>query len=212
MNSKKEDVKRNDRGDGVLASTLKGVGLRSAPAVRLMRKLLEAGRIQPVLEAVAEVLLSESILSGRVPTNAGRPTQDFALAAEAAISDVVNEYHMQGNPLTSRYVPPLGLVAEMCKQWIVGFAAPIPETSYIRGTLGDPEIQDRLTVVALKLRELFMSKTEVRPQYDDAPGWFMHAEKLEALCRDASVAMFLAFQHPNDTNHQLIHGDDDELG
>lgn len=212
MNSKNEDVKRNERGDRVLASTLKGVGLRSAPAVRLLRKLLEAGHVQPVLEAVAEVLLSESILSGKVPVNAGKPSQDFALAAEAAIADVVDTYHMQGNPLTSRHVPPLGLVAEMCKQWIVGFAAPIPETSYIRGTLGDPEIQDRLTVVALKMRELFLSRSEVRPQHDNAPGWFLHAEKLEGLCRDVSVAMFLAFQHPNETNHRLIHGDDDELG
>lgn len=207
MNSKKQRPDGKERPAQNLAGTLKGVGLRSAGAVKLLRKLLEAGRVQMVLEGVAEVLLSESILSGKVPTNAGRPTQDLALAAEAAITDVVDSYHMAGNPLTSRYVPPLGLVAEMCKQWIVGFAPQIPNTFSLRRGLDEPEVQDRLGVVALKARELILAKSEVRPQYDDAPGWFLHEEKLEDLCRSLALLLFLAFEHPNEVNHELIHGE-----
>lgn len=209
MNAKKPESDEKGRLKPNLAGTLKGVGLRSPGAVKLLRKLLEAGHVQRALEGVAEVLLSEAVLSGKVPTNAGRPTQDLALAAEAAIADVVDEYHMAGNPLTSRHVPPLGLVAEMCKQWIVGFAPPIPNTFSLKRGLEDPEVQDRLGVVALKAREIILQTSDT---YDSTGSWEssevrFSGEKLEDLCRKLSLLLFLAFEHPNEINHELIHGE-----
>ena len=207
MNSKKSNTGGGQGAKPTLGGTLKGVGLRSASAVKLMRKLLEAGHVQRVLEGVAEVLLSESQLAGRVPLNAGKPTQDLALAAEAAIADIVNEYHMQGNPLTSRYVPPLGLTAEMCKQWIVGFAPQIPTTFSLKHGLSEPEVQDRLGVVALHARQIFLEHSEVLPVPELPPGVFIHEEKFEDLCRKVALLLFLAFEHPNEVNHELIHGE-----
>jgi hypothetical protein len=169
-----------------------------------MRKLLEAGHVQRVLEGVAEVLLSEAQLAGRVPHNAGKPSQDLAIATEAAITDVVNEYHMGGNPLTSRYVPPLGLVAEMCKQWIVGFAPQIPTTFSLKHGLDEPEVQDRLGVVALHSRQILLQHSESIPA---PPGVFIPEEKFESLCRKLALLLFLAFEHPNEVNHELIHGE-----
>jgi hypothetical protein len=205
MNSKKVESEKKVPGGSALVSVLKGVGLRSSKAVQLLRKLLEAGAVQSVLESVAEVLLSESILNGKVPANAGQPSKDFALAVEAAISDVVSEYHMQGNPLTSRFVPPLGLVSEMCKQWIVGFAPRILETFHLPGIPDDPEVQDRLAVVALTARKMMTKKGKLSEGVIS-----IKEDDLEDFCRKMSVALFLAFQHPNEANHRLIHGDEDD--
>lgn len=189
-----------------LVGALKGRGLRSLQAVRLMRKLCEAGDVQLVLEAVAAVLLSESLSSGAVPPNAGVVSKDLGYAVEAAIREIVEAYHLDGNPLTTRHVTTDELVAEMCKQWARGFAPPIADTLSIRGTLSDPEIQDRLTVVALRLRELIIEKTDPLGGEAEPTGYHLDAETLEVLCKDAALAMFTAFETPNETNHELIHG------
>jgi hypothetical protein len=193
-----------------LTGALKGAGLRSAASVKVLRKLLAAGHEQAVLESVAEVLLSEAIQAGRVAANAGKPSQDFAMAVEAEIVDVVREYHEGGNPLTSRFVAPEYLVSEMCKQWLAGFAAPISETLSVPGQIDDPEVSDRLAVVALAARDLIRKKADAQPGVapDGNPTtiWSLNDFALEDVCRSLSIALFLAFKHPNDANHEIIHG------
>lgn len=209
MNSKKQLIDKKEGADQPLVSVLKGVGLRSATGVKLLRRLLAAGNIQPVLEGVAEVLLNESIQSGRVPANVGVPTQDFAMAVEGAITDVVNEYHLGGNPLTSRSATPLQLIAEMCKRWLSGFAEPIHESFDVPGAVDDPEVSGRLTVVALAARDMIAKRAERRQETVDGAArevWVLPDTALEDFCRSMSVALFLAFKHPNEANHRLVHG------
>lgn len=188
-----------------LIASMKALGLKSAPVMRVMRKLCEAGHAQLVLEAAACVLLSKAELEGKVPPNAGVMSKDLAAAAEAALRDVASEYHQSGNPLTPRYAEVDHLHAELCKQWVQGFAPPIPETHSIRGTLSDPEVQDRLTIVTLVLRELIVDKTSPLGGEAEPSGYHLDADALEGLCRDAAVLMFRAFENPNLTNHDLIH-------
>jgi len=183
-----------------LAAILKGSGLRSHSATRLLRKLCDAGEVQLALEAVAEVLLLEAQASGAAPINAGVISKDFALAAEGALHDVAREYLNSGTVLF-RFVPVSSLHAELCKQWIQRAAPPIPQEIVIKGTMSDPEIQDRLTVVALRMRQLLFEHGE--PSGDALT---LPLESMEGLCRGIANALFLAFQNPNEANHELIHG------
>jgi hypothetical protein len=190
-----------------LVGAMKGLGLKHGSLVKAVRRLCETGHAQLVLEATAEVLLSNAILSGAVPPNAGVMSKDLALAVEAALLPVARDHLQDGTPLW-KYATADHLHAEMCKQWVQGFAPPIPETHSIRGTLSDPEVQDRLTVVTLVLRELILEASDT---YDSTGAFesdevrFSASERLEKLCRDAAVTMFRAFEHPNTTNHELIH-------
>lgn len=190
-----------DKRQSTLAAILKSSGLRSQTGLRAMNSLLDAGAFVVVTEAVAEVMLSNGIQCGRIPANSGMKTRELCSAAEEAIQHEVKVYHEEGNPLTSRFISPLGLVAEMAKQWLEGFSLPIPETKSLRGTLSDPEVQDRLTVAALSLQDHFVTQGLL-----DASGALsVPAEKLEGVCRAACLAVFRAFEEPNATNHRLIH-------
>lgn len=198
---------------------LKGVGF--AGARKALRRLCETGDAQLVLEASAAFLLDAGMASGEVPHNAGMMTRDLAVATEAALLDVANKHALGGSVLVPRHASVENLHAELCKQWIRSFSAPIPETYDLERGLEDPEIQARLTVVALKLREL-LDKYRVVNEHEDPSGNVIHSTKsdmllvpedeMESVCSAAALAMFLAFQTPNETNHQLIHGSKKDAG
>lgn len=190
-----------------LASVLKGLGLRNASSVRLLKKLCDAGEVQLAVEAVAEVLLLDSLSTRVVPANAGVISKDLALAAEAALYDVALKYLSSGTVLF-RFVPASSLHAELCKQWIQRAAPPIPQEIVIKGTLSDPEIQDRLTVVALRMRQLLLEQGELSGGMTDetCDTLILPLESMEGLCRGIANALFLAFQNPNEANHELVHG------
>lgn len=166
-----------------------------------MRRMCEAGDAQLVLEAVAEVLLSDAILSQTVPTNAGVLSKDFALAAEGALQDVARAYLDEGAPVF-RYASLESFHAELCKQWLAGFAPPIPKEPVVEGWLADPAINDSLTVAALKLRALFFERAKI---VDDT--LVFPADAIEGMCRSAVKEVFLAIKDPNQANHELLHGD-----
>jgi len=193
-----------------LSSTLKGAGFRSLSAVRLMRRLCDAGEAQLVLEAVAGVLLFEAVSSGKVPANAGSLTKDFALAAEGSLRDLAQSYLDEGAPVF-RFAPVEAFHAELCKQWLRGFPPPIKEEVVVEGELSDPEVQDRLTVVALKLRSLLLERGELSGGMTDdtCDSLTLPVQALEGICRSAANELFLALKRPNEANHQLIHGKHD---
>jgi hypothetical protein len=187
-----------------LSAALIGVGLGDKRALKLLKQFLERGEVQLVVEAVASVLLYENqIKHPRIPRSVGRPTRELASIAEGAITEVVAEYHQGGNPLTDPargFVEPLQLVAEMCKLWIAGFRL-IQVTSRLVPEL-DQEKEDRLTVTALCLRALIARYAETLEDGRLA----LSDDALEGLCRTAAAAMLHAFDHPNETLHELTHG------
>lgn len=204
MSTKPEGASWETR-KSALVGVLKA-GLHSSRAQNLLRKLCEAGDAQLCIEAGAEVLLSAALLQGAVPQNAGVLSKDLAYACEAALLEVAEAYFEGGTPLV-RYASVAQMHAELCKLWLRSFAPPIPETLTIRGTLSDPEVQDRLTVVALALREFVEARC---PLYNGVHT--IELEGFEGFCHDAATLMFNAFEKPNDTNHQLIHGSKPDAG
>jgi hypothetical protein len=199
-------------GDVGMGSALGGVlrakGALAAEVQRIIRAHCEKGNAAGVTVILAEYLLSSGMSRGEIPLNAGIRTGELLERAEEAILRIVNAYHDAGGVLTARgFVSILGLAAEMAKQWISGFAAPIPVETVIKGTLSDPEIQDRLTVVALKVRQLLLSEGDLRGGMTDdtCDALELKVEDLEGICRRAAIAMFLAFQNPNEANHEIIH-------
>lgn len=196
-----------------IAGALRARGVLGGEVQKIIRKHCENGNSQEMIEAVAEAMLAVGISSGRVPPNAGIKTKDLLDRTEAALIKEVEDYHARGGVLTAKgYVSVQGLTAEMAKQWITGFSAPIPETFSIAGTLSDPEIQDRLTLVTLRLRELIMEKVVPLDSVTtgavvDGKYLFVEKDRLEGICRQAAVDMFRAFTKPNETNHELIHGE-----
>jgi hypothetical protein len=195
-------------GDHKIGGVFRAQGVLGADAQRLVRMHCERGNVQEMVEKVADAVLADAIAKGRVPPNAGVKTKDLLERTEAALYVEVESYHAKGGILTAKgFVSIQGLVAEMAKQWLRGFAPPIPTETVVKGTLSDPEIQERLTVVALKLRKLILMNSNVLPDPSLA-GYHIPEEKLEGLCTSAAVAMFMAFQEPNEANHEIIHGEE----
>lgn len=198
-----------------LGSALRGVGLRSHAGIRTIRRLCEAGDVQLVVEAVADILLSEGVASGVIPANAGVLSKDLGYAVEAAVKDAVNRYHLEGNPLTSRWLDsPDYLVAEICKQWLASFAPPIDKTFSLHDRIEEEEVSSRLGVVALVAREILNQYREITEHTDEqgvvtsSPSSVIriHEDQLENICRNLALALFNAFENPNETNHELLHG------
>lgn len=198
-----------------IGGVFRAKGVLHGDSQRLVRLHCEKGNAQEMIEKVAEAMLADGIAKGRIPANAGMKTRDLLERTEAAMLQEVEDYHMKGGYLTAKgFVSLTGMVAEMAKQWLQGFSAPIPTETIIKGTLSDPEVQDRLTLVALKLKRLVCETAE-----DDLGRTAMHNGELrttkliindhdlEGLCQRAAVAMFQAFQEPNETNHEIIHGE-----
>jgi len=192
-----------------IGGVLRAYGVLSAEAQKLVRAHCEKGNTQVMLEAIAEVMLAVGIASGKIPANAGMKTKDLLDRAEEAILKEAQNYNDRGGVLTAKaYASILGLAAEMAKQWLRGFAPPIPTEVEVKGTLEDPEIQDRLTVVALKLREILHEK--LRPQEEnhlepEHSVYTLYAQDIEGICHRAAMEMFRAFVDPNTANHELIH-------
>jgi hypothetical protein len=210
MSSSQTRVSWETRTQAVVG-VLKALGFEKAKIP--LRRLCEAGEAQLVLEASAEFLLSVALIEKTIPQNAGMMTKDLAVATEAALLDLANQHALSGSVLVPRYASVGNLHAELCKQWIRSFSAPIPETYILARGLEDPEIQARLTVVALKLREKLVDAGELRGQARvEEAELVLTLDELEGVCSAAALAMFLAFQKPNETNHQLIHGSDDDAG
>ena len=153
-----------------------------------------------VLEASATVLLLEAIASGAAPGNAGNLSKDFALAVEGSLKDLAQSYLNEGAAIF-RFISVEAFHAELCKQWLAGFAPPISEEFVVQGEVDDPGVQDRLTVVALKLRKLLHERGEVSEDALTVP-----LASIEGICRSAANELFLAFKNPNEANHELIHG------
>jgi len=186
-----------------VSGVLRANGVLSAAAQRTVRLHCEAGNAQAMIAAVSECMLSTAIALGKVPANAGIKTTALLQQTEEALAVLASDYHDRGGVLTAKgYTSIIGLVAEMAKLWLSTFSAPIPTVTIIPGTLSDPEIQDRLCVVALRLRrnlELASTAVDGKLQLD--------ASKLDGICSAAAQAMFVALTEPNETNHKLIHGD-----
>lgn len=192
--------------DGVLRAR----GVLDGDAQRLVRLHCEKGNVQPMVEAISSAMLAVGIASGEIPSNAGVKTKDLLDRAEEAIISAVKRYHEKGGVLIAKgYTSVLGLAAEMAKQWLAAFSPPIPTEVQVKGTLSDPEIQDRLTVVALKLNALLKEKmlaSEHNPYLDpESHTYIIKGEDLEGICQRASLEMFRAFLDPNSANHELIH-------
>lgn len=197
-------------GESRIAGVFKARGVLHGDSQRLVRLHCERGNAQEMIERVAEAMLAEGIAKGRIPANAGMKTRDLLERTEAALLQEVESYHMKGGYLTAKgFVSLTGMVAEMAKQWLQGFSAPIPTETVIKGTLSDPEIQDRLTLVALKLRQLIYEKGRLLGGMTDETCDLLElkVEDIEVLCQRAAVALFQAFQEPNETNHEIIHGE-----
>lgn len=209
MSSSQTRVSWETRTQAVVG-VLKALGFEKAKTP--LRRLCEAGDAQLVLEASAEFLLSVAMIERAVPHNAGMMTKDLATATEAALLDIANKHALSGSVLVPRYASVENLHAELCKQWIRSFSAPIPETYILERGLEDPEIQARLTVVALKLREKLVDAGKLSGVYGKEVQLVLDLDELEGVCSAAALAMFLAFQKPNETNHQLIHGSDNDAG
>lgn len=198
-------------GNHRIGGVFRARGVLSAEAQRLVRLHCERGNAQEMVEKVADALLATAIAVGRVPHNAGVKTKDLLERCEAALYTEAEDYHAKGGVLTAKgFVSIQGLVAEMAKQWLRGFAPPIPTETVVKGTLKDPEIQQRLAVVALKLRDMIWAAATVRDNsspYVDRSDLVITTDDLEGLCQRAATAMFLALQDPNEANHEIIHGE-----
>ncbi len=188
-----------------LVAALKAHGLKSPRGVKVIKQLCQAGQAQTALEAVAEVLLSTT----GVPPNAGMMTRDLALAVEAALLDVTEEYHRSWNPLTPRYASVAQLHGEMTCQWVAGFRKPIPETLSVRGSLRDEEIGTKLAVMAQLMRDILLKRGALQGGMSDATcdSLVLKMDDLEPICVEAARTLFEAFEHPNEANHLLIHGE-----
>lgn len=196
-------------GGSTIGGVFRARGVLSAEAQKLVRMHCERGNAQAMIEAVAEFLVSDGIARGRIPPNAGEKRKDLLDRAEQAMYKEAEEYHSKGGVLVAKgYVSITGLVAEMAKHWLREFSPPIPTEVSLKGTLSDPEVQDRLTVVALKLRELIIEQADT---YDPEKKELVTSivsfdeERLEGICRRAAIEMFRAFEDPNKTNHEIIH-------
>jgi hypothetical protein len=192
-----------------IGGVLRAKGVLSEAGQKAVRQHCERGNAAQMIVAVADTLLVEAMAAGAVPQNAGIKTQELLDRTEEALRRIAETYHERGGVLTAKgYVSIDGLAREMAKQWAQSFSAPIPAEFSLKGTLGDPEIQDRLTLVALKLRQLVI---ETADTYDAETKGLVTSivsfdeEKLEGLCQRAAIEMFQAFERPNETNHELIH-------
>lgn len=196
-----------------ISGVLRAKGAYHVDTQRLVRKHCEAGNAQAMIVGVADFLLLDAMARGRIPANAGIKTKDLLERTEAALFREAEAYHEAGGFLIAKgFISIQGLVAEMAKQWIQTFSAPIPENLELRGTLSDPEVQDRLTLVALKLRELlYRTGTLMGGMTDETCDLLeLKTADIEGLCQRAATVLFTAFENPNATNHSLIHGESDE--
>lgn len=202
-------------GGSTIGGVFRARGVLSAEAQKLVRMHCERGNAQAMIEAVAEFLVSDGIARGRIPPNAGEKRKDLLDRAEQAMYKEAEEYHSKGGVLVAKgYVSITGLVAEMAKHWLREFSPPIPTEVSLKGTLSDPEVQDRLTVVALKLSEILDEYRET-VEHENGAGEVVSAQKtgtlmiphdkVEGFCRRAAIEMFRAFEDPNKTNHEIIH-------
>ena len=196
-----------------MGGVIRAEGILGAGTQKLVRLHCERGNIQEMVELIAEGMLAKAMLDRRIPQNAGEKTSDLLARAEEAIIREVDDYTMRGGVLTSKYVPKSGLVAESAKQWLAGFSS-IAHTAEkdLGAGLSDPEIQDRLTLVALTLKKILEDKTEpaqvnasLDPEYHTR---VLKVADIEGICKRAAVAMLRAFNNPNSANHTIIHGDD----
>jgi hypothetical protein len=198
-------------GNSAIGGVFRAKGILSAEAQKLVRMHCERGNAQAMIEAVAEFLVSNGIVRGRIPPNAGEKRKDLLERAEQAMYREAEEYHSKGGVLVAKgYVSITGLVAEMAKHWLREFSPPIPTEFSLKGTLSDPEIQDRLTVVALKLLEILNEYNEIVEHEAGVSAQkigtiIIPHDKVEGFCRRAAIEMFRAFEHPNETNHEIIH-------
>lgn len=195
-------------GEAYLVSTMVGVlkssGVLSETGQRVVRQHCEAGRTQQVVEAVAAVLLSQGMLSGKIPHNTGiKEDKDLAERSQQAIYETVKEYHDKGGVLLAKgYTRPLELIAEMAKQWLRTFSPRIPDKEKL-SRFGEEELSSRLALAAMAIRDRLLRDGE-----DDGDHIRLDKNRLEGLCRGAALDMFQAFEDPNTANHAIVHGDE----
>jgi hypothetical protein len=197
-------------GESKIGGVFRAKGVLSAEVQKVVRLHCERGNAQEMIEKVADYLVANGIVTGKIPPNAGVKSRDLLERTEHAMISEAEQYHLKGGVLTAKgYVSITGLVAEMAKQWIRSFAAPIPTEYNIKGTLKDPEIQDRLTIVSIKLQELLKEKGVLSGGMTDetCDQLILKTDDLEGICRRAAVEMFRAFNEPNEANHEIIHGE-----
>ncbi len=202
------------------AGAMTGVGKRHGSASREFQRLIRAncerGDTQNATKAVAAVLLSEGERAALIPTPTGVKTNELLARAEEAIKHVASEYHMRGGVLTAKgYVPRLGLVAEMAKQWLEGFSPPIQTSVDLRDGLLEEELNARLALTAQAVLEELVEvchnhgRDEVLAMIAEPyEGGVVeiYSDKIEGFCMKAARKMFEAFQNPNEIAHKKAHG------
>lgn len=181
-----------------ISGVLKAYGVFHAKSQGLVRKHCEAGNSAAMVLAVSDALLAHCSTQGHIPPNIGVRTRDLDAAALAALHTAAEIYHSSGGVLVAKgYVSVEVLAATMHRLWVEGWASPIKATKSLAEGLSDPEVNDRLTVVAQSLRHML----------NECPGGCpIDPERLEGFCKLAALQMFRAFQDPNAENHRLIHG------
>ncbi len=168
---------------------------------RLVHMHCERKNTAAMLDAVAKALLSRGMTDRSIPHNVGIRTADLMSIAEESIRRTVDTYHEAGGVLTAKgHVPKMVLAAAIAKIWVDTWSAPLAETFKIGGAKHD-EVVERLTVSAQVMLNKMLEKGTV---VDDT----MHLKMcdIETICRSGALAMFNAFNNPNDTNHENVHG------
>lgn len=186
--------------NAALVGIMKAHGTLGKYTQRALLRHCVARNYEEVLKALSVALLSEGLVSNRVPANAGIRTSWLVDTAVDSIRALVQDYKERGGVVLAKgHLKPEQLEQSILKLWNDSFSSEIPQT--VRIDAVEEELRQRLCVVALSTKNSILRCAEA-----DGDEIRIPLKSLEGLCSTLAHNMYQAFTHPNETNHELIHG------
>ena len=183
----------------------KAFGPLSAEAQGVVLRLCHSD-VAAATHAVAEILLDDALVTGRVAQAGGLRTPDFVRAVEASIREAASAYAAAGGVLVAKDFTSLqALVDAMTMRWNASFRSEVTTNVDVADGVAPEEIRERLALVARRAHELLM-KDAVRTTRGMDPVIAIPEDRLEGLCRRLASEMFRVMQNPNEYVHELLHG------
>lgn len=185
-----------------IVGVFRAFGLLSKQAQGVVRKNCEAGHAEKMKAAVSYFLLVEGVAKGLITTNSGIK-EELMEKARADCEIAALAYHEGGGVLTAKEYCSIGdLSRATLEVWDRSFSQPLEVTKVWPMS---EEVEHRLTVVALKASQVIAQKAVST----DYPGkvLLIPVDGLEGLCQSLARTLYEALELPNETIHELLHGE-----
>lgn len=187
----------------LLTGTIKAQGLLAPKVQRILQHHCETGKVAEIADLVAEILLEDGLVGGRLPQPRGLATQELLDTMSGAAKAVVEEYAKRGVLCAKGFFPAAQLYMLLLAKWEKSFASVLvsPEEVGIPVDHLHPDFIARSAVSAQALSALLL-KLPTTPEGD----LILPMRELEGLCVRATQVMYRAFTEPDATIHEMLHG------